>query len=182
MPIEPMPDLWILTGAPGSGKTAILADVGSDIRRVGEPAREILADQRSVGRAGTPDRDPSLFVDLLLRRSIHKHVAAQRLEGPVLFDRGIPDCVAYAALMEADPTPSLVACDVYRYHDQVLILEPWQEIYAVDDERTMSFSDTLAFHEALVDAYERTGYVLIEVPRTSIEDRAAFVRDVVNVR
>jgi predicted ATPase len=104
------------------------------------------------------------------------------LEGPVLFDRGIPDCVAYAALMGVDPTPSLVACDVYRYHDQVLILEPWQEIYAVDDERTMSFSDTLAFHEALVDAYERTGYVLIEVPRTSIEDRAAFVRDVVNVR
>jgi predicted ATPase len=41
----------------------------------------------------------------------------------------------------------------------------------------MSFADTIPFHEALVDAYERTGYVLVEVPRGSVEQRSAFVRD-----
>jgi predicted ATPase len=69
-------DLYVLTGAPGSGKTAILDRLIGEIRCVGEPAREILAEQRSTGGAGTHDRDPSLFVDLLLRRSIEKH------EGP----------------------------------------------------------------------------------------------------
>ena len=79
-------NLFVLTGAPGAGKTAILDRIGAGIRRVGEPAREILAEQRAVGGAGTHDRDPSLFVDLLLERSIDKHETAQRWaksgEGP----------------------------------------------------------------------------------------------------
>jgi predicted ATPase len=170
-------DLYILTGAPGSGKTTILDNVGADIRCVGEPAREVLEEQRSVGGAGTPDRDPALFVDLLLRRSIEKVESFQRGEGSVIFDRGVPDCVAYATLMGVDPTPSILASEVYRYHGEVLVLEPWEEIYTVDDERTMSFADTLPFQSALTDAYERAGYVLVGVPRGSVADRAAFVRD-----
>ena len=66
-------DLHILTGAPGSGKTAILDTIGADIRCVGEPAREILAEQRAIDGDGTSDRNASLFVDLLLQRSIDKH-------------------------------------------------------------------------------------------------------------
>ena len=174
-----MSRLHILTGAPGAGKTTVLDHVGADIRCVGEPAREILAEQRSVGGAGTPDGDPSLFLDLLLRRSIDKYEAAQRWEGPVVFDRGIPDCVAYAVLLGVDPASSVLASQTHRYHSEVLFLEPWEEIYTVDDERTMSFADTLPFHEALVDAYERAGYTIVEVPRDSVEDRAAFVRDLI---
>jgi predicted ATPase len=142
----------------------------------------ILAEQRSVGAAGTPDRDPSLFVDLLLRRSIDKHEAAQHWEGSALFDRGVPDCIAYAALMGIDPTPSILASEAYRYHNEVLVLEPWEEIYTVDEERTMSFAATLPFQRALVDAYERAGYVLVEVPRNSVENRAVFVREFITRR
>jgi predicted ATPase len=174
--------LYVLTGAPGSGKTAILDNLGSDIRCVREPAREILAEQRALGGAGTHDRDPSLFVDLLLQRSIEKHEAAQRWEGPTLFDRGVPDCIAYANLMGTDPAASILASEVYRYRSEVLVLEPWEEIYVVDEERTMSFADTVPFQDALIDAYERAGYALVEVPRGSVEDRAAFVRDLITRR
>ncbi len=173
-------NLFLLTGAPGTGKTAILDRVGAGIRRVGEPAREVLAEQRAVGGAGTYDRDPSLFVDLLLERSIDKYRTAQEWakewERPVVFDRGVPDCVAYAVLMGTDPTAALAACERYRYHSEVLVVKPWEEIYVTDAERTMSFADTIPFHAALVDAYERAGYSLIEVPRDSAENRAAFVR------
>jgi predicted ATPase len=175
-------DLIVLTGAPGSGKTTILGNVGAAIRIVGEPAREVLAEQRSIGGAGTHDRDPSLFAHLLLQRSIDKHEAAQGWGGPVMFDRGVPDCIAYAVLMGIDPAPSIQASEAYRYHDEVLVLEPWEEIYSVDDERTMSFADTLPFHVAIVDAYERAGYTLIQVPRGSVDNRAAFVRDLVTSR
>ena len=160
-------DFFILTGAPGSGKTAILDALGPDVLPVGEPAREILAEQRSPGGAGTPDRDPSHFVELLLRRSQEKYEAARRWAGPVVFDRGIPDCVAYAVLLGADPAPSTSASEVYRYQREVFVLAPWEEIYSVDDERTMSFADTFAFHEALVDAYERTGYILVDILDTA---------------
>ena len=95
----------------------------------------------------------------------------------MVFDRGVPDCVAYAVLMGTDPTAGRAACERYRYHPEVLVVEPWEEIYVTDAERTMSFADTIPFHAALVDAYERAGYSLVEVPRDSAENRAAFVRD-----
>ncbi len=143
---------------------------------VDEPAREILREQRSTGASGTPDRSPATFVDLLLQRSIEKYLAARRLETDVFFDRGIPDCVAYAVHLGVDPKPSVTACREHRYEREVLIVAPWEQIYAVDEERTMSFGDTIGFHDAIVRAYEGAGYELIEVPRGSIEDRAAFVQ------
>jgi predicted ATPase len=82
-------DLYIVTGVPGSGKTTILDHVGARVRCVGEPAREVLAEQRSVDGIGTPDRDASLFLDLLLERSMDNRVAAERCEGSVVFDRRI---------------------------------------------------------------------------------------------
>lgn len=173
---DPHPELHVLTGAPGSGKTAILDELAAVVPNMGEPAREILAEQRATGGAGTPDRDPSRFVELLLLRSIEKHRAAQQLAGSVLFDRGLPDCVAYSIVLGIDPTPSLRASDVYRYGRRVLLLEPWKEIYVTDDERTMSFAATKGFQEAIKDAYDRTGYTLLEVPRGSVAERAAFVR------
>jgi predicted ATPase len=175
-------DLFILTGAPGSGKSTILDALGGDIRVMGEPAREVLAEQRAVDGDGTHDRDRSLFVALLLQRSVDKYEAAQHEERRVMFDRGVPDCITYATLMDVDPTPSLEAAVAHRYQRDVLILEPWEQIYDTDEERTMSFEQTHPFHDALVDAYTRTGYSLVVVPTGSIGDRAAFVRGVIEAR
>jgi predicted ATPase len=174
--MKPSPRLYVITGAPGTGKTAILSNIGAGVRCVPEPARGILAQQRSVGGDGIPDRDPSLFVDLLLQRSIENHDAALREPEPVLFDRGVPDCIAYASHLGTDPSRSVHASEVYRYHPEILLLQPWEGIYAVDEERTMSFADTLGFHEAVVAAYKRAGYVLVDVPPGSVQSRVAFVR------
>ena len=169
-------NLFILTGAPGSGKTAVLGRLGNEFRCVDEPAREVLAEQRATGGSGTWDRDASLFVHLLLQRSIEKYAMARRSGDTVIFDRGIPDCIVYAVRAGADPTPSLEAADAYRYQPHVLFLEPWNDIYETDEERIMSFDDTVSFSQALRDVYERSGYTLVDVPRDSIDDRATFVR------
>ena len=173
-------DLHVLTGAPGSGKSAILDDL-QGVQTFREPAREVLA----VHRATTPGPeapDPVRFTELLLARSIQKHASAIGTDAPVaVFDRGIPDCIAYAALRGADLGPSMAAAARYRYHREALLFEPWREIYHTDDERTMSFEDTLPFHGALVDAYERSGYVLIRVPRGSIAERTSFVRETIGL-
>ena len=168
--------LFVLTGAPGSGKSAILGALSSEMPCVAEPAREVLADERSRGGTGTPERDADLFVRRLLERSIDKHATALASGRRTLFDRGVPDCIAYAELLAVDPAPSTAAAATYRYHPTVLILEPWAEIYATDDERTMSFDETLPFHDAIVRAYERAGYALRTVPHADVGARAEFVR------
>jgi predicted ATPase len=168
--------LFILTGAPGSGKTAILGRLDHEFRCVDEPAREVLAEQRAIGGSGTWDRDASPFVHLLLQRSIEKHATARRSGGTVVFDRGIPDCIVYAVRAGTDPTPSLEAIDAYRYQPHVLFLEPWSDIYETDEERIMSFDDTVSFSRELRDVYQGSGYTLVDVPRDSIDERAMFVR------
>ena len=167
-------NLFILTGAPGSGKTAILARLRDELWCLDEPAREVLAEQRASGGSGTWDKNPPLFVHLLLQRSIENHQMALGSGQKAMFDRGIPDCVVYAALAGTDPTPSLTAVDVYRYNPHVLFLEPWSDIYTTDDERTMSFDETLSFSETLRDVYMRSGYTPVHVPvgRSTIGQRS----------
>jgi len=135
----------------------------------------VLAEQRATGGDGIPDRNPSRFVELLLRRSIEKHREALGNDGTVLFDRGVPDCVAYAEWLGADPGPSVDAAALHRYDSRVLVARPWNEIYGTDDERKMTFEATVTFQRVLERAYERAGYTLVEIPRGSIEDRTAFV-------
>jgi predicted ATPase len=144
-------------------------------RCVPEPAREVLAEQRATGGDGIPDRNATRFVDLLLQRSIENHRAASCREGATLFDRGVPDCVAYAEWLGADPGPSVAAARLHRYNPRVLVARPWEEIYGTDDERKMTYAATLEFHLLLERAYANAGYTLVEIPRGSIEDRTAFV-------
>ena len=158
--------LHILTGAPGSGKTAVLEGLGDGVHTV----RRARAGghRRAAGRRRHRHRRPgSGAVRGAAARSdrstsIATRCARRRLSW--LFDRGVPDCVAYAAVLGVDPAGSLAAARRYRYHPEVMILEPWEQIYATDAERTMSFEHTIPFHEALVDAYEGAGYALVRCP------------------
>jgi predicted ATPase len=175
------PIFHILTGAPGTGKTSILDVLGRDLVTVNEPAREVLAEQRRGERAGPrptdEPRDEAHFVALLLERSILKYMTAQQESTVVLFDRGIPDCIAYANHLETDEAASIEASHRHRYEGRIFMLEPWAEIYTTDEERSMSFSLTMAFHEHLVVAYDEAGYRPQLVPRGSVLERARFIKD-----
>ncbi len=165
---------FILTGAPGTGKTAILSRLPAGVPWVAEPARELLAENPALDVRYTWRQDPDVFLGLILARSMRTYEATSG-SGPVVFDRGLPDCVAYALQLGADPTPSLAAAERYRYNPEVLIATPWEDIYTTDTERTMTFEMTVQFHHHVVTAYELTGYTLIEVPQGQIAERVAFV-------
>ena len=167
--------MTVVTGAPGAGKTAILKALEPSIPHVPEPARIVLAEERASGGNGTPDQDPELFVKRLLERSIESHRDALRAGVPVLFDRGVPDCAAYARLLGVDPAKSIEAASTYRYRRVVLVAKPWRGIYVMDDERKMSFEATLRFQELIEQAYEDAGYELVEIPRGDLANRVDFV-------
>ena len=159
--------LHILTGAPGSGKSAILEGLGDGVHTVGEPAREVIAEQRAtIGRHRHLRADPALFVALLLAAIDRTSIAtAMRLGGArrAVRPRGAR-LRRVRGRVGRRSAGSLAAARRYRYHREVMILEPWGQIYATDAERTMSFEQTIPFHEALVDAYEGAGYALVRCP------------------
>ena len=167
---------FVITGPPGSGKTPLIEKlVASGFTGVPEPARAVLAEQRAVAGQATYDRDPQLFFDLLLARSLRDVVQHADTEKAVFFDRALPDLIGYAGLFGLDPAPAQAAAARYRYHHVVFVLPAWPEIYLTDDERRMSFRDAAAFGDQLRDIYEELGYVLVEVPRAPVGERAAFV-------
>lgn len=169
--------LHIITGAPGAGKTSIVGTLGDGITVFAEPARVVLAEWRSRGNPRPAQIEANAFVELLLEASITIYEAARRLDSPVVFDRGIPDCVAYANHLGVDPSAALRATADFRYSPVVLVARPWEDIYATDDERTMSFDLTVRFQDAIDTAYWDAGYDLIEIPRGSVASRADFVRE-----
>ena len=164
---------YILTGAPGTGKTTLLKRLADVYETMSEPAREVIADQKMNSGNGLWHKDRKLFIDLLLKKSIENFMNAS---GPVtFFDRGIPDCIAYADYGEIEIHQIVENARKYQYNKKVFLLEPWEDIYSKDDERTMSFEEIITFHFKIVQAYEKLGYEIIRVPNLGVEERIAVI-------
>lgn len=164
---------FLLTGTFGSGKSTLLENLQlRGLRGVVEPARPILAQQRSIQGNGLPKKDPRLFVELMLSRMLDAYQQSDVLPGPILFDRGIPDILGYAALFGFEFPPGENAARLFRYNPQVFIAPAWEQIYRTDDERTLPFPLARGFGDDLRAIYERLGYTLIDLPCSSVEERA----------
>jgi predicted ATPase len=158
----------VITGAMGSGKSTLLAELCKHgFTVVPEPARIVLAEQRAAGGDAVPERSPQRFCDLMLERmkfDYDEHPGA-------FYDRGIPDLVGYAHLFSLEPP----RVDDRRYDDRVFVLPAWREIYATDDERTMTFETAEAFGDDVRRIYEGLGYEIVDVPKDTPDTRARFI-------
>jgi predicted ATPase len=67
------------------------------------------------------------------------------------------------------------AVSAFRYRVEVFVAPPWPEIYRNDAERHQDFGEAERTHEALVDAYARGGYHLVDLPLAVPVERLRFV-------
>ena len=87
--------LFVITGGPGSGKTTLinaLAACGYTV--MPEGARAIIQRQVATGGNALPWSDRLAFAELMLQWDLRSYQAALEVDGPVIFDRGIPDSSA----------------------------------------------------------------------------------------
>ena len=165
----------IVTGGPGAGKTTLLAELaGMGYATVDESARAIIAERLARGASRRPD--PVAFAQEILRRDIEKYHSQPRTSQWIFFDRGIVD--ALGLLHEVSPLPALelqATLASYPFHPSVFVLPPWEAIYATDAERDQSFADAVHVHAKIVEWYRACGYVLNEVPRLTVLQRAKHV-------
>jgi predicted ATPase len=169
-------NFYVLSGAMGAGKSAVLSRLTElGILCVPEPARQILAEQRSIKGMGVPEKSPDLFTMLMLSRSLHNYSAHCSETETVFFDRGIPDMIAYARLFRLDETPYANAAQEFRYNPNVFYFPAWESIYTTDSERKMSFEDASAFGSVVKSIYAECGYHPLDVPRLTVEERVQFI-------
>ena len=165
----------ILTGGPGAGKTTLLAELAAmGYATADESARAVIAER--LARGASPRPDARAFAQEVLRRDIEKYLNQPRTTEWVFFDRALID--ALGMLHEASPLSSVELASMlaaYPFHAIVFVLPPWEAIYANDAERDQSFADAVDVHARVVHWYRSCGYVLNEVPRLPITQRADHV-------
>ncbi len=123
-----------------------------------------------------PWRDPLLFAELMLSWDLRSYRIAERTTGPAFFDRGILDILGYLHLMKI-PEPEHMQTAARRcvYNPTVFIAPPWREIFRQDRERKQDFDEAIRTYDALGKTYQSYNYELVEIPRTSVEQRLHFV-------
>lgn len=172
---------YIITGGPGAGKTSLLnalQETGFSISE--EAARQLIIEELHKGSDCLPWINLPAFAEKALER-----MQALYLEAPekeiTLFDRGIPDIIAYLKTASIDPDAKYYqALFQYQYQPQVFILPPWEGIYVNDSERWQTFEEATSLYRAIKETYEELGFELIELPAISVSGRAKFVADFID--
>jgi predicted ATPase len=170
---------YIITGAPGAGKTTILAtlrDRGYAV--VDEAATDVNISLQALGR-DEAWRDPG-FIDAiaLLQR--------ERLEQPAppattvrIFDRS-PICTLALAHYADLPVTPILAREVERlvtegtYQRQVFFVHLLGFITPTAVRR-ISLAQSIAFERFHEEAYRSHGFELVDVPPGTVEERVELV-------
>lgn len=164
----------VLTGAPGAGKTTLLeAAAAAGLQTSPEVARELL---RQPGGMELRERDPLGFAEAMLDAHLREFERFAEGPFPVLFDRGFPDVVGFYDLT-GRPIPARLdqICRTLRYHGPILRAAPWAEIYRQDAERIQTWDEAVESDRAIIAAWRRYGYEVIDLPLGGVEERLAVV-------
>jgi predicted ATPase len=175
---------FILTGAPGSGKTAVLRLLEvSGHPVVEEAATDVIALGHALGRAEPwQDRD---FIDKVLALQRRRQESVPAGEGAVVFFDRSPACTLALSRYLGDGPSPLLAREIGRaladggYETTAFFIRN-QGFVAATAARRISFADALRFERIHEEAYRELGFRLVEVPAGPLDGRVALIRQTVS--
>ena len=167
---------YVISGAPGSGKTTLINAFKMDgVFCFEEVSRSIIAEAQQSGKEQPFLTDPMLFSNVLLSKRIEQfnHPKQAQIH---LYDRGVHDVIAYLEEINAKyPIEFDKKAQSYVY-DKVFLLPPWEEIYTQDAERYETYQHAVKIHEHLKAVYQKFSIFIVEVPKTSVAQRIEFIK------
>ena len=168
---------YILTGAPGAGKTSIiraLAAAGHVV--VEEAATDIIAIEHARGNL-EPHTDPA-FIEAITALQIERQTTAPAsTSGLQFFDRS-PICTQALSVFLGYPVPPSLAREAERmaaesvYERRVFFIANLGFVEPTAARR-ISFEDSLAFEKVHASTYKALGYACVRIPAAPVADRVA---------
>lgn len=171
---------FILTGAPGSGKTAILRQLELDgFGVVEEAATDVIALAQAQG-VDEPWQRPG-FTDSIAALQRRRQLAATHHDaGLVFFDRS-PVCTYALALFLGHPVGGVLAAELDRIRDEQtyerrVFFIAGQGFITPTPARRISLREAQRFEDLHAETYRSLGYELVTVEPAPLAVRAADVR------
>lgn len=162
---------YVLTGTPGSGKTALLRRLELDGHTVvEEAATDVIALNHAYGRPD-PWPHPSFFDDIL---ALQLRRLARARGDSVIFDRSPVCTLALVRYSGVQPSPALIEAAARTYGAIVFFVRHLGFVERTAARR-ISLADALRFEKIHEQTYRDLGFDLIEVPAGPLDDRLAIV-------
>lgn len=174
---------FVLTGAPGSGKTVLAAALRAQgLSVVPEAATDVIADQQARGVDEPWERDD--FVDRVVSLQRRRQVAQLPADtGVQMFDRS-PLCTLALARFLRRPVSARLAAEVDRviaehvYEQRVLLVRPLGFVQATAARR-ITYEESLVFEDVHIAVYREHGFTLVDVPPAELSSRVAVVNQLI---
>ncbi|MEL7004398.1 MAG: AAA family ATPase [Bacteroidota bacterium] len=169
---------YIITGAPGTGKTKLINVLEKQYPCIHEVSRKVIMDEQKKGGDGMPWQDIDRFTQLVYEAFI---VEISANPHALFTDRSMLDLIAYLRV-EGKSVPSPL--DQFPYNNKffktVFLAPTWEAIFHKDKQRLQEFDYCLELEKALIDAYEEKGFEIVWLPKGSTSDRSVFVEERIN--
>ena len=164
---------YVITGAPGTGKTTLLQELEKQYACMHEISRKIIIAEQAINGDGIPWKNVSKFTELVYKSSITELESNPKA---LLTDRSILDLIAYLEVA-GKPIPTFL--DNFPYHskyEKIVFFAPaWQNIFHQDKQRLQDFSYCQELEKALEQAYLKRAFEIMKLPRESVANRVSFV-------
>ena len=167
---------YIITGAPGTGKTSIINELKKrGLNCSDEISRKIISEQIKKNGEILPWKNQILFENKVAEMRTKQYLSIPK-NCICFFDRSAIDCIAYLKLNNLETTSKIIKeIKKCTFNKTVFYTPIWKEIYVTDKERKESITQAQKIEFSIINTYKSKGYKLIPIPKISIKERADFI-------
>ena len=171
----PTTNWFVITGAPCSGKTAVinrLEQMGYAV--VHEVARAYIDAELAKGKTleGIKADEWAFERHILMTKA--KLEARLKPKDIIFFDRAVPDSIAYYILENLDPAEATAETGKRRYR-RIFMFE--RLVFREDKVRSEDDCRAQLIDELLQEAYQNLGYPIFRVPALPLTERTDWILD-----
>ena len=174
---------FILTGAPGAGKTAIIRQLELDgFSVVEEAATDIIALEQSRGVAA-PHKHPA-FIDAIVDLQKRRQLRASHEPDEIQFHDRSAVCTVALAVFLGYPFSDALSRELKRIETEAIFQKRVFFIQNLGfitptEARRISFEASLRFERVHEEIYSSFGFELVPIAAGSVLDRAAAIKQCV---